>query len=188
MHWMEIEAQLLAEEPKPLELLFGVDRPGVYAWWDLTGALAGFFPKDFPPVDYGKPVYVGVSEVNVGQRFRKYHRRRVGRSSPRFSLAALLFEELELLPGALILNGKAKLHPAAERRLTEWMNHHLLFTCVPLNAASEAAIAEEEVIGDLLSPLNIEFADEGPYQEHMCALRAALRCAIRAQGPGYPTP
>lgn len=65
-----------------MDSLFGLNVPAVYAWWDLSAALARFYPQEFPPVDYRLPLYVGSAEADMSKRFRKYHRRRISGSSP----------------------------------------------------------------------------------------------------------
>lgn len=180
MRWTEAQAQLLLATPEPIEGLLGLHMPAVYAWWDLSASLDRFYPQGFPPVDHRQPIYVGSAESDVGQRFSKYHRRRIGGSSPRFSLASILVSELQLLPGSSIRVGKAKLDRVAEARLTAWIGEHLLFTSVELNDAAQALYVEDRIIKHLLPPLNINKANCSPYRDLLAVQRATLRRAIAA--------
>lgn len=180
MRWTEAQAQLLVCRPQPIETLFGMHQPAVYAWWDLSACLDGFYPSEFPAVDHRQPLYVGSAKDDLGTRFRKYHRRRVAGSSPRMSLASLLATELHLLPGASIRDGKVKLDRTAETRLTAWMSKHLLFTSVQLADDKEALKFEDRIIKHLLPPLNIQKADDSPYRDILAAKRSALRKAVEA--------
>lgn len=179
MKWTEAEAQLLSRRPEIIDSVMGLHEPGVYAWWDLSACLARHYPQDFPPVDHRRPLYVGSAVDDLGKRFRKYHRRRIGGSSPRFSLASLLAAELTLLPGASIREGKVKLDRTAEARLTAWMSDHLLFTWVQLANAKEALQFEDRIIKHLLPPLNIDKADYSPYRDLLAAKRSAFRDAAK---------
>lgn len=178
MSWTEAQRLLLSEVPGPMESLFKVHESAVYAWWDLTGELERFYPAGFPPVDYRRPLYVGLAETNLAQRFRKRHSRRIGQSSPRLSLAALLYKELALLPGATVQGEKLKLSAAAEKELTRWMTTHLLFTHAVVDPGDVDSI-ETEIIGQLLSPLNIQKAVGSPYKAHLEQQRAEFRLAIQ---------
>lgn len=175
MRWTDVQALLLTRHPEPIDALFDIHEPGVYAWWDLSACLDRHYPQEFPPVDHRQPLYVGSAEDDLGKRFRKYHRRRIGGSSPRFSLASLLAAELVLLPGASIRGGKVKLDRTAETRLTAWMSEHLLFTWVELANAKEALDFEDRIIKHLLPPLNIDNADYSPYRDLLAAKRSAFR-------------
>lgn len=179
MRWTDAEALLLERHPEPIESLFGVHEPGVYAWWDLSACLDRHYPQEFPPVDHRQPLYVGSAVDDLGQRFRKYHRRRIGGSSPRFSLASLLAAELELLRGASIRGGKVKLDRTAETCLTAWLSDHLLFTWVQLANAKEALDFEDRIIKHLLPPLNIDKADYSPHRDILTAQRSAFRDAAK---------
>lgn len=181
MSWIEARKSLLGNEPEPMDILFGVHESAVYAWWDLTGELERHYPAGFPPVDYRQPLYVGLAETNLAQRFRKRHSRRVGQSSPRLSLAALLYRELALLPGARVQGEKLKLSADAEKELTGWMKNYLLFTHVVVDPGDVDSI-ETMVIRNCLSPLNIQKAVESPYKAILQLQRAQFRRAIQQRG------
>lgn len=117
MSCTEAQRLLLAKVPGPMESLLMVHESAVYSWWDLTGELERFYPTGFPPVSYRRPLYVGLAETNLSQRFRKRHFRRIGQSSPRLSLAALLYVELDVLSGARGQGEKVKLSAAPKKNL-----------------------------------------------------------------------
>ncbi|MFD5277043.1 GIY-YIG nuclease family protein [Pseudarthrobacter sp. NPDC058362] len=178
MRWTEAQKSLLANEPEPMDTLFRVHDSAVYAWWDLAGELERYYPAAFPPVDFRQPLYVGLAETNLAQRFRRRHSRRIGQSSPRLSLAALLYKELDLLPGARVQGGKLKLSADAENELTRWMKAYLSFTHAVVDPGDVDSI-ETMIIGHLLSPLNIQKAVGSPYKTLLELQRVELRRAIQ---------
>ncbi|MGN7150362.1 GIY-YIG nuclease family protein [Arthrobacter sp. SAFR-179] len=127
---------------------------------------------------------MGMAETNLAQRFQRRHSRRIGQSSPRLSLAALLHSDLDLLTGARIQGAKPKLNGDAEKELTRWMKKNLLFTHAVVDPYDVDPI-ETMIIGHLLPPLNIQKAPGSPYKAALQIQRENLRQAIQRneQGP-----
>jgi hypothetical protein len=161
-----------------MESLLKVAEPAVYAWWDLGGELERFYPPGFPTVDYQQPLYVGMAGTNLAQRFQRRHSRRIGQSSPRLTLAALLYRELDLAIGARMQGEKTKLHTDAEKELTRWMKEHTLFTHAVV-APQDVDAIETMIIGHLLPPLNIQKAACSPYKTALQLHREAFRQIIK---------
>ena len=174
--WQTVRDELLAATPvAPLELV-NVPETGVYAWWDLEGALAAHYPDDFPAVRPKRPLYIGLAErQSLASRGLKMHLKRTRVSGLRRSLSALLRDELDLAAGVQpARGGMFGLAKDLEPRLTEWMLAHLLVTWVAHDAPGEV---EREIISDELPPLNYDHATHGPYAARMRVLRADLRAA-----------
>lgn len=84
-------------------------------------------------------------------------------STIRRSLAALLVDELRLLPGITVdprCRTKFRSAPPAEQRLTNWMTKHLQMTWMLHPMPKDF---EEDIIKRLTPPLNYEHATNGPY-------------------------
>lgn len=169
------EALLIAvhRHPRAVE---NVAEPGVYAWWDLKGALLSFYPSDFPPVDEQLPLYVGIASTSLAARGAGMHLRTTRMSTLRRNLCALLVDELELA-AYIELKSRAKfaLAEPAESRLTSWIEEHLDLTWT---VHVQPAQVEAQVVGSLLPPFNDKWAHAGPYWRHMAAVRARLRAAV----------
>jgi hypothetical protein len=183
MDWVEVRDALLTQRPVPPSQAEGVGEPGVYAWYDLDGALARFYPDDYASVDPSLPLYVGLAEKDsLASRIVGTHLVDTRRSALRRSLVALLSDQLELLPGVIpAAKGKYGLAPDYESKLTNWMNDaRLRVTWV---THETPGIVEKSVIANLLSPLNYTFAVGSPYRRRMWLLRRELRTAAL----NYPT-
>lgn len=88
--WNEVHSELVTATPiSPLELL-SIEKPGVYAWWDLHGVLSSFWPEGFPEVDPTEPLYVGIAETALMERGGEIHLEKTRMSTMRRSLSALL--------------------------------------------------------------------------------------------------
>lgn len=174
MDWAETrDALMLAERGHPRHVE-GVSQTGLYAWWDTAGALLLKYPDGFPSVDSNRPLYVGVAaKQSIAARGLGMHLEATRMSTLRRSLAALLYEDLDLLPGVEVQRrGKFKLAPAHEDRLTAWMLRHLTFSWV---IHLEPRRVEREIVADLLPPFNDHFAHGGEYWRWMSTIRSDLR-------------
>lgn len=176
--WSEVRGTLLAATPVPPADLGQVKQTGLYAWWDLTGSLAPHFPVGFPRVDAGRPLYIGLAErQSLGDRGLLMHLKSTRMSTLRRSLAALLWEELDLLPGVIDKGaGKFTVAPAQEQQLTGWMLANLRVTWVTHH---DPGTVEEQIVRAVLPPLNDRFAHHGGYYKPMSDLRIELRRAAR---------
>lgn len=176
---VDVEQQLFTGprmQPAELESLH---TPGTYAWWDEHGELAGFWPADLAPVDPARPLYVGQALKAFSQRATRMHLSNARFSTLRRSLASLLVDHLDLLPGATLAGGNKhtmfKLGDPAEERLTAWMHEHLTVSTVE---HPSSGLVEGTVIGSIVPPLNDRFARHGPYWQRMAQHRADLIARI----------
>jgi hypothetical protein len=177
--WTEARDSLLTTEPTSPRALQRVEAPGIYAWWDQRDTLGGFWPEGFPAVDTARPLYVGIAKTNLKVRGADMHLKSTRVSTIRRSLTALLHGELGLLPGATPdprRRTKYRLTPQNEVNLTRWIESHLTVTWVMMD---DPGAIEKTVVGDLLSPLNDEFAHHGPYWQPMSRARDAVIDIIR---------
>ena len=167
---------MLAATPVSPLALVKVPQTGVYAWWDLDGALTAHYPRDFPSVRPNRPLYIGLAaRQGLASRGLDMHLKRTRVSGLRRSLSALLWNELDLVAGVLpARGGMFGLTKDVEPRLTEWMLDHLFVTWVIHDAPGEV---ESDIISEELPPLNYDHATHGPYAAHMRKLRAKLRAA-----------
>ncbi len=104
MGWEKVRDRLLQMTPVCPQNALGVAENAVYAWWDLSGSLSELWPADFPAVDTRRPLYVGDAPSGLESRIIGMHLATTRMSGLRRSLAALLQEELELLPGITSVN------------------------------------------------------------------------------------
>ncbi|MDJ0318356.1 GIY-YIG nuclease family protein [Arthrobacter antibioticus] len=175
MEWNEVQLALLTATPtSPLEL-FNVGMPGVYAWWDLQGALSPFWPEGFPEVNVAKPLYVGIAKKTLALRGGEMHLKRTSHwSTIRRSLAALLVDDLDILPGFVVdqrQRAKFDLAPETEHRVTDWMVGNLQVTWV---LHPTPADVEKDIIKKLTPPLNYDHATKGPYARPLKVHRGRL--------------
>ena len=150
--------------------------PGLYAWWDLRGALTTFWPKGFPDVATSRPLYVGIARTTLAVRGSEMHLKTTRMSTLRRSLVALLVDELELLDQIVPGPGqKFGLTAEGDSLLSFWMGNNLNLTW---HETQEPGTHERLIVGDLMPPLNDVFAHDGPYWVAMRELRASVRASI----------
>lgn len=162
----EVVSELLGSEAQsPAELVVPAE-PGIYAWWCRTDRLGDSKPgiprePRLPMSDEWSLLYVGISpsnarsESNLSDRLLGNHLRgRIGGSTFRKSLAALLFDHLglEAWPGA----DRARL--LDEGPLTRWMHDA---AGVTFAVQPEPWLVEGEVISALNPPLNLRPGHHG---------------------------
>lgn len=183
--WEKVRDQLLHASPACPIRAVGVSQNAIYAWWDLSGALSGFWPSDFPPVDTQRPLYVGDAPSGLEARISDMHLATTRMSGLRRSLAALLVRELDLLPGITAVGrGKVIMDDLREERLTCWMVQNLGLTWV---LTDDSSAIEKLVIADLCSPLNDKHATKSKYRKSMRIVRKELcRAATRDVPSGGP--
>lgn len=175
----EVEQQLLTGPRLHPSGLESMHMPGMYAWWEESGELARFWPRGLATVDRARPLYVGQARTAFSERGTKMHLKQTRMSTLRRSLASLLVDELDLLPGAKLAAGKQhtkfSLAQGAEARLTAWMLEHLTVSVAEHLAPG---LVEGAVIATLVPPLNDRFAHHGPYWQRMAQHRADLIARI----------
>lgn len=174
MDWIEVRDELVSATPSSPLTLCGIHRPGIYAWWDRTAALARFWPDSFPQVDPAKPLYIGIARTTLAERAGRMHLEKTRMSTIRRSLAALLVDELRLLRGVAVdprRRTKFSLAPAEEQRLTDWMVTHLQATWVLHPMPKDV---EKDIIERVMPPLNYDHATSGPYAKPLQAHRDQL--------------
>lgn len=175
MDWTQTRDDLLGATPVSPLALRGVAHPGIYAWWDLDGALSQFWPNAFPDVDTTIPLYIGIAEKqNLSARVNDMHLANTRRSSLRRSLASLLSDSLDLTRGAVRhpRDGKFGLEVEQEANVTHWMLDNLRMTWVAHDASGDA---EKPILRSLWPPLNDVSATGSPYRVPMRLLRATFR-------------
>lgn len=175
----DVEQQLLTGPRLHPSELAAMRVPGMYAWWDERGELGALWPPDLAQVDPAHPLYVGEARTAFSQRATEMHLKQTRMSTLRRSLASLLVDELDVVPGAKLAGGrqhtKFSLAPAAEARLTAWMLEHLTVSVADHPAPG---LVERAVIATIVPPLNDRFAHHGPYWRRMKQHRADLLARI----------
>ena len=130
-------------------------------------------------MDASRPLYVGEARITLAPRSTRMHLKQTRMSTLRRSLASLLVDELDLVPGARLAGGrqhtKFSLASAGEARLTAWMLEHLT---VSIAEHPAPGLVEGAVIATIVPPLNDRFAHHGPYWRRMAHLRADLIARI----------
>ncbi|PPG91536.1 hypothetical protein C5C39_06805 [Rathayibacter sp. AY1F3] len=152
MDWRESRDALLAAVPHPPGDLLDQHGPGLYAWWDLSGALAPFWPAELLPVKTERPIYIGLARTTLALHASEMHLRSTRRSALRRALVALLVDELELrdqiAPGP---GQKFGLTEEGDSLLTFWMANNLHVTW---HETSDPRAEERSIVGELAPPLN----------------------------------
>ena len=123
-------------------------QPGLFAWHgdavahELVSNVFGALPPG--------PLYVG--RINPAQQLRtgRNRVRNTKASSLRCSLAAMLWDELELR-----CVDPQTIDPVGNTRLTNWMLEHLSVTVVPLTNRPSIPVIEADALRRLDPPLNL---------------------------------
>ena len=124
----------------------GAGSPGIYAWWAdeearrVIGQALGAEPKPL--------IYIGKAETSFRQRIGAHLRAKIGKSTFRKTLTAILMADHAL----------ADQYPDPDERawleeLTDWMREHLAVAIVPVD---EPKRLEGAVIRQHDPPLNLD--------------------------------
>ena len=161
-------------------------EPGLYAWWATPGSIGGLPPNPHPDPELGLILfYVGISPNGPGSTATIRSRvignhlsGNIGSSTFRFTLAALLLEELGLHPVRTAT--KVVLPMKDNHQLSRWQGEHLRLTwCV----TPHPWLLEDEVIAVMEPPLNLAANARHPYYSTVKQARAMLRRAANRLGP-----
>ena len=153
-------------------------KDGLYAWWATSGSIEGLPANPHPDPQSGLVLfYVGVapngpkSSSTIRSRVVNNHLSgNTGSSTFRFTLAALLLDELGLHPGKTAT--KIVLPTEENRLLTGWQRKHLSLTwCV----TPQPWIREDEVIASMEPPLNLAGNANHPYYSTLKQAREVFR-------------
>lgn len=153
-------ATLLGSAAPRREAALSVPRsPGLYC---VRGDASAWTQLGLVPTLDGQPLYVGKAERSLQSRDVGTHftAGKTGSSTLRRSLAALLADELALIPVPRNLaapDGSANfaLDAASDDRLNEWMEHRLLLATWSSPEDAVLDLVETEVIRRLRPPLNL---------------------------------
>jgi hypothetical protein len=161
-----------------------LDRPGLYAWWvdeagaaDLTRGLA---PGRDLTVDPGR-INLGqagatkwpsgrANDDTLGRRISEVHLGgRVRMSTFRWTLAAILFDQLELRgQGAMLINAPS------EQALSEWMRAHLSVAVHPHDDRDTLGGLEHALLERLDPSLNLTRMQPSPMRTRVTELRRRI--------------
>jgi hypothetical protein len=154
---------------------------GFYAWWTRRTPIHGVPPAPHPTLKDLNLFYVGIaprderSTATVRSRVLGNHLSgNTGSSTFRFTLAALLMNELDLRPRKS--DAKVLLPPAENRMLSEWQDRNLY---VAWARWPDPWILEAQVISRLQPPLNLASNSSHPFFETLRGARARFRAAAR---------
>ncbi len=155
-------------------------EPGLYAWWATQGSIGGLPPNPHPDPGLGLVLfYVGVapngpeSSATIRSRVIGNHLSgNTGSSTFRFTLAALLMDELGLHPVRTAT--KVALPTNENRLLSTWQGEHL---CVTWCVTPHPWLWEDEVIAVMKSPLNLAANAKHSYYSTVKQARAVFRRA-----------
>jgi hypothetical protein len=186
-HWLVDPAQLWSREevlarpcPMPAE-------PGVYAWYFRTlppgvsadGCLChgpytllylGIAPKA-PPINGAQP-----SRQRLRHRLRYHYRGNAEGSTLRLTLGCLLATHLGL-ELRRVGSGTRLTFGAGEATLSAWMQEHAFVTWM---VHPTPWLVEEELIGRLSLPLNLDKNDGHPFRTVLSQLRREAKLRARA--------
>jgi len=151
-------------------------RPGLFAFWASEAGAADLARGLDLPFEAGR-VYAGqagatrwpsgrASSDTVGERVGRTHLGgKVRGSDLRLTLAAILFDQLDLTVQAAML-----LQASSEHVLSEWMRAHLLIAVHPHDDRDSLGGLERAVVERLDPPLNLE--------DHLPATSVRQRVAV----------
>jgi hypothetical protein len=161
-------------------------KPGLYA---LYGDGQAWRDLGLSPAFDDQPVYVGKAERSLNGRDIGTHftTGKTGSSTVRRSLAALLADQLALVPVPRNLakpDGSANfgLDPAGDARLSDWMEHRLTLATWMKPASTLTDDVETAVISQLRPALNMNKVGES--RERPREARKRLADIARAWKPG----
>lgn len=164
------------------------DASGFYAWW-ANAAIPRVPVKPHPENPSLGLLYVGIaprgasSSQTVRRRVVDNHLNgNTGSSTFRFTLAAILLEELDLHPEKRKL--KFVLPKPDNRRLSDWQRTHLSLTWCE---SDEPWMLENEVILAMQPSLNLASNSEHPFYATLKKARTAFRSAASGTSPMGPT-
>lgn len=151
--------------------------PGLYAWWVRHGAMAQVPSAPHPDQADYRLLYIGISPTRSTSR-QTIHSRvignhltgNIGSSTFRFTLAALLVDELDLHP--IARQTKLALNADDNGRLSSWQRENLGLTWCERGQPWEV---EPHVIEIMKTPLNSATNARHPYYAHLTQARAELR-------------
>lgn len=166
----------LLSKPSPVPT-----RPGVYAWFFRN--LHEFVPRtDCHTMGDLSLLYVGMAPVDskskrfLRSRLRDHLRKRSDCSTLRFSLGAILYEELNL---QVTRRGPGKVYFGAhETLLSEWIETNALVTWYEIE---QPWTIEAQLIGYLRPPLNLDSNESHPFHPTLSALRKGIRKRARQE-------
>jgi hypothetical protein len=153
----------------------GAWKPGIYAWHgdeaadELLGEALG-------PVETS-PLYLGRTNATLNTRIARDHLHNTKSSTLRRSLAAMLWDELDMRRA-----GRNTIDAASNARLTEWMLEHLDVSVAPIVDRSNIAIIEADVLRHLDPPLNLVKVPNSPGRTRLRALRRRHFAVTRDTG------
>ena len=154
-----------------------LDRPGLYAWWVDEAGTVDLSRGLGLTIDPGR-IYAGLAgatwwpsgkttDHTLGRRIGQMHLGgKVRMSTFRWTLAALLFDKLEVQVQASML-----ITPAAEQALSEWMREHLCVAVHPYDDRDTLAGLEHAVLERLDPPLNLRHMQPTPVRRRLSELR-----------------
>jgi len=150
---------------------------GLYAWWVRRGAIASVPSRPHPTEPGFDLLYVGIaparasSASTIRSRVLENHLGgNIAASTFRFTLAALLKDELHLVP--LKKGKKTVLSSEQNSQLSTWQRANLRMTW---HAAAKPWLFEAAVIAELKPPLNIDDNHDDAFRSTVKQARAALR-------------
>jgi hypothetical protein len=138
--------------------------PGIYGWHGDEVATE-LVINALGPVGAG-PLYLGRTSRAMNKRIIRDHMRNTKVSTLRRSLAAILWDELDLRCPA-----PNTIDPVSESRLTLWMIEHLSVTAIPIGELSNIPMIEADVLEHLDPPLNLNKVGRTPSRTKLRALR-----------------
>jgi hypothetical protein len=159
---------------------------GLYAWWADGGSLPGVPRRPHPTAKDFDLFYVGISPVRNGSDatlrtriIRNHLRGNIGGSTFRFTLAALLLDEIRLKP--IQPSNRPFLNKADNAKLSAWQRTHLNLTWC---AHSEPWKVELGVVAELEPPLNLAGNSTHSFHATLSKARAHLRQVAQGAGRG----
>jgi hypothetical protein len=150
-------------------------RPGIYAWHgdeaagELLSTTLGAFRTS--------PLYLGRTSATLNGRIAREHLHNTKSSTLRRSLAAMLWDELDLRRA-----GRNTIDADGNARLTAWMLEHLSVSIVPVVERSNVALIEADLLGLLDPPLNLVKVANSLGRTRLRALRRQHLAVTRDTG------
>lgn len=147
-------------------------KPRIELTLPRTSGVYALFLRENSSLSNISPLEEGLIYIGLGRNLanRCHFRGRTEGHSPRRSLAALLWQELDLTP-ELAPNGNYKLCKSSESRLDAWMHDNILMA---FNAFDNFEDVEDDLIRRFAPPLNLTKCMQSQQHKTVKDMRKAM--------------
>jgi hypothetical protein len=149
-----------------------VDRPGLYSWWvDRTGAED--LSRGLGLLVEGDLIYAGLAGATRWPSGKRSNNTLWSRVMTMHLGGNHEFSTFRRTLGAILAEATGAAH-IDEMRLTQWMNDHLRIVTIPFEDSDALGRLEQDVLGRLDPPLNLQGMQLTPVRHRLKEMRHAI--------------